>query len=97
MLAIWPPLTQLQPGDRRPTYRHRSWWRTSPHRLPELQTEATLPAGEKSDLEQSRLYRLVIEPGPHLGHGGGQVSVTAPKPRQCASTRLGKVLMQPRK
>jgi hypothetical protein len=46
--------------------------------LPELKLEARLPAREKGDLEQDRLYRLTIEPGPHLAHGRGQVGVTMP-------------------
>jgi len=46
--------------------------------LPELELETTLLAGEKGDLEQNRLYRVIIEPGPHLRHGGGQVGVAAP-------------------
>jgi hypothetical protein len=43
-----------------------------------LKTEATLPAREKCDLEQRRLYLLVIRPSPHLGHGSAQVGVTPP-------------------
>ncbi|HZH85289.1 MAG TPA: hypothetical protein VFD87_19215 [Phototrophicaceae bacterium] len=46
--------------------------------LPELHAEARLTAGQKSDLEQNRLDSLVIEPSPHLGHGGGQLGVPAP-------------------
>ena len=45
--------------------------------LLELETEAAFATREKGDLEQGRLYPLVIEPGPHLGHDGGQVRITA--------------------
>jgi hypothetical protein len=44
-------------------------------RIFEVETETTLPVREKGDLEQRRLYRLVVEPGSHLGYRGGQVGV----------------------
>src|SRR5438067_9428179 len=58
----------------------------------ELETEAALAARQERDLEQRRLYSLVIEPGPHLCHRSDEVNATAPNldnvqesPRQSAS------------
>src|ERR1700693_2856393 len=47
-------------------------------RLLELKMEADLAIREEGHHEQTRLDSMVVEPRPHLGHGGAQVGALAP-------------------
>jgi hypothetical protein len=44
----------------------------------ELQTKPDLAARKEGQLEQFGLDPMVVEPGPHLSHGGAKLGAAAP-------------------